>query len=496
MSTEEYNEILANAKTAFENMQYQASLDCYKKAIELKPDDVPVLSKAGNVCILLSLYDEAFDYFIKAVDSEPENGDNYYNLGNVYYLVKNYPKCLEMYTEAENVGCSPNVQKNLCFQKAVLCEARGDAESALSYLKKYEEAYEDDIKSIDPRVLLEKAKLQMMIKDYDEAEVSAAMLLNVQPQKLHNYLLYFSILFALKKYDKAENVLLVARDTAKMTDEEKYALSVQQAGFYTELIDVFADNEEVKTKCIEFAEGIYKDLLDTDNPTVSKSDVQANVANLYIKAGQFDDAIDILEKLLPASEITHSDDDIHPISPVKSRDDITEEDIIEEGITEEDIAEELNIADEGNVTDNNAVETSIGMSEEDVSDGLLEQIRYMLMSCYVSKEEYSNALGMADYLRDSDNFIYRYFSRYCTAYSKRKLNPDDGTKVYEETIAFYRSRMIENPKDKYAVILRARMYAELGKYAKSEEMAKLLGDEEHEALNKYIEQCKSENSNQ
>ena len=52
--------------------------------------------------------------------------------------------------------------------------------------------------------------------------------------------------------------------------------------------------------------------------------------------------------------------------------------------------------------------------------------------------------------------------------------------------------MLKNPKNNFAVIFRARMYAESGKFAKAEEMASLLALEEKEAVTAYIEECRKE----
>ena len=52
--------------------------------------------------------------------------------------------------------------------------------------------------------------------------------------------------------------------------------------------------------------------------------------------------------------------------------------------------------------------------------------------------------------------------------------------------------MLKNPKNNFAVIFRARMYAESGKFIKAEEMASLLALDEKEAVMVYIEECRKE----
>ena len=52
--------------------------------------------------------------------------------------------------------------------------------------------------------------------------------------------------------------------------------------------------------------------------------------------------------------------------------------------------------------------------------------------------------------------------------------------------------MLQNPNNNFAVIFRARMYAESGKFAKAEEMANLLALDEKEAVMSYIDECRKE----
>jgi hypothetical protein len=53
--------------------------------------------------------------------------------------------------------------------------------------------------------------------------------------------------------------------------------------------------------------------------------------------------------------------------------------------------------------------------------------------------------------------------------------------------------MLKSSGNNYAVIFRARMYAEIGKYAKAEEMANLLTEADKNGMMEYISECKNEN---
>lgn len=529
MNKYNYEEMLASAETAFASKQYQTSLDYYRKALEEQPDNVYALSKAGSLCIVLGLYDEAIKHFIHASEVDPHNGDNYYNLGNAYFFMKEYAGCLDMYTKAENMGCSEEVMNKIFFQKAMLCSARGDMKSALVYLKKYEAAVAGNVKGIDPRVLTEKLKIQTVLKQYEEAELTAAKLLNIQPTKFQNYVLYFNLLMILKKYNKAESILLDAQECAEMNDKEKYMLAIQKTAFYTEMIDVFSDNAEAVERSEKLALMIFDELLNSDNPEINKNEVAINRANFYMKSKKYDEAIEILKKYLPATDIIHCDADL---APIPDESDITEDtddtdaggqyemednggyyDDETSGGYYDDGDSSGGYYDDGESYDNYADEDEVPAQEKDeeepaeeepteedtdVSAEFIERVRYILMSCYISKEDYQNALNMSEYLKDSQNMYYQYFSRYCEAYAYRNLagtaphfTKEMGERKYAEAIAFYRSKMMNNPKDRYAIILRTRMYAEQGSYVKAEEMTKLLTEEERGSLEEYIEKCRN-----
>jgi len=102
-------------------------------------------------------------------------------------------------------------------------------------------------------------------------------------------------------------------------------------------------------------------------------------------------------------------------------------------------------------------------------------------------------------LKNSDNEYYSYFSHYSEAFSVKQLadrndgfTKEEADRIYEEKIAFFRSKMINKEGSAFAVIFRARMYAETGKFAKAQEMASLMSEEDKASVDQYIEMCKEE----
>lgn len=71
-----------------------------------------------------------------------------------------------------------------------------------------------------------------------------------------------------------------------------------------------------------------------------------------------------------------------------------------------------------------------------------------------------------------------------------KLKMNDTDKKYAEAIAFFRNKSFADHSDVMAVLFRARLYAEQGKYEKAKELALLLAESDQKSLMDYIEKCK------
>ncbi len=536
----DYEEARSFADAAFANKQYDAAYENYKRALEKDPDDVYLLSRLGSIATGLGRFKDAYAYLSHAVEVDPGNGDNYYNLGNPYFYNDDYPQSLEYFTKAETVGCSLSVLKKLYFQKALLCGARGDAQGALLYLDKYEKALSNDLRAIDPRIFVEKVKYNLVLQDFEEAEKNAAKLVTVQPTEVKNYLMYFAILMTLKNYGKAELVLRDAEEVAGDDPQMKNLVLTQKAAFYAELADIFSEEKDQSEEYYEMATELYSALINEADNTAAKAEAKLGMAELYLKDDKFSEAAELLQSMLPTGEITIPDEDLPEIQVVENAydedsdeiDDFADEDEDEDEFGDDDEDEdEFGDDDEDEFGDED--EDEFGDDDDEISDfadedelygekppvvfeeeeepeeeepeedelpdEILDRTRYLLMSCYVSLEDYNNALSLAVGLIGSSNTYYSYFSRYAEAYAIRRLaaasqayTKEDADRKYAEAIAFFRSQMMRDSSDRYSIVLRARLYAEQGSYVKAEEMTKLLLEEERVSLLEYIEKCRAE----
>ena len=525
MNQENYTEAMTNAETAFSNENYALALEWFRKALEENPNDLQALSRAGMVCVPLDKYDESFEYFQKAMELNPENGDNAFNLGNAYFFHGDYGKALELYADAEMKGCSEEAKPKLYYQMALLCSIRQDVKSALVNFQKYEDTDKTGTVSLNPDVISEKIKLYMMAEDYDNAEKFAVQWVAVSPAELRSYMVYFSILMAKQKYDKAEQIINDAEKYAVLNEEESLALKIEKVALLSVKADTDSDNSEMY---LQKAYDLTKEILPSVSST-QKNELTLTLAEICIKMKRYEEAIQTASSLLPQNkvpdmaQITHQEPayeelDEAEVEAMAEEDMQMVDDKIASGEIDESIGEyaEVYYDEDGNSVrdypegvfdelidvENQTSETAEKVPEESVekpSADYYDRLYFTLLSCYTTIEDYKNAYQFGGMLKNSENVDYAYFGRYTEAFSMKKLaessaefSKEKADEKYAETIAFYRSQMLQHPSNNYAVIFRARMYAEIGKFAKAEEMANLLSLDEKEAVMQYIDGCRKE----
>ena len=523
MNLENYNEAISYADTAFSNDNYELALECYKKALAENPDDLYALSRAGTVCVPLDKYDESFGFFEKALKIDPENGDNYYNMGNAYFFHADFGKSLEMYTEAEKRGCSEDVAPKLYYQLAMLCSVRQDVKGALINFKKYEEADKTNVAALDPSVISEKIKLYMFAEDYENAEKCAAQWVAVAPGDIRSYMVYFSIQMANSDLDGAEKTITDAEKYADLTPDDEISVAVNKAALYTAKGDL--NNEEAaeyQQKAYDILTGLRgSNKYDEEK----KREISLTLAELCVKMGRFDEAIEAAKTVIPPSELRKVE--VAAAAPSDAGADLTDAEVDNmlasdidaidakksSGELSDEIGEyaEVYYDEDGNpvrqyddeVLNGSTIDGSASKADtednasapasEKAAEVDNDRVYFLLLSCYAAKEDFKEALKIASYIKHSDNDYYAYFGRYTEAYAMKKLGMPEASKKYDEGIAFFRSRMLKSSGNNYAVIFRARMYAEIGKYAKAEEMANLLTEADKNGMMEYISECKNEN---
>jgi len=516
MDQERYNESIANADLAYENDNYVLAKDWYDKALEEDPDDIYALSRAGAASAAAEKTEESFKYFQRALELDPENGDNHFNMGNAYFFAGDIPKALESYSNAEIKGCSDDVKARLYYQLALICTLRNDVKSALANYKKLEEFDKTGESSLSPDVLSEKVKLYMMIQDIDNAEKVALQWLNIAPSDIRCYMVYFNILMSKGEYDKAEKTLEDAEKFANDNEENALPIESSRVMLYITVADVAEGemSDDYNNKAYGLLTAIISSGMAGDEQA---NELKLTLAELCMKMGRTDEAIEVAESLTDPNKAAAKSEEAAATPAVDGEPSAEELDEmlsdamekLDEKIANDEVQIELD--DEGNpiadvdlIGDGTSevaklIEEEAAQAEAEYGTDFGDRLEFILLSCYALKENYKKVIEISRELKNSDNEYYSYFSHYSEAFSVKQLadrndgfTKEEADRIYEEKIAYFRSKMINKEGSAFAVIFRARMYAETGKFAKAEEMASLMSEEDKASVDQYIEMCKEE----
>ncbi len=532
MDIEAYKEYIANADLAFANGRFENAVAWYDKALAEAPADEYALSKAGTSLVSLNRFDEAFGYFNRAVEADPENGDNVFNLANAYFFSGDIPKAIDNYTKAEMMKCSDDVKARIYYQLALMCSIKRDYRAALINYQKYEDADKTGQAALDTDVISERVNLYIQLEDYDNAVKYAVKWLNLAPSDIRSYLVYFNLLTATGKYEKALSVLDDAEKFAVKNEDEKYALDVSRSNLYISAAGTEYDkNGDFNQKAYDLMNELIVSPYGTQD---SKNELVLGLGELCISMGKVDEAIELMSILTAEPEAGEAPEanggpvdltvDPAEIDAMLEKDMAEMDAKISAGEISEDIASMATVsydengrpvreypegvfgeADGYQLPDFKGIDMEALKKEDDkqaAADAadFRARVNYTLLTCYAFKEDFEKTLEYARIVKlIPNNTYYSYFGRYSEAYAMRKLaeqgkgiTPDEAKRKYDEELAFFRAEMIKaNESSAFALLFRTRMYAEIGKYTKAEELAELMTDDDRQSLMNYIAECRS-----
>lgn len=510
-------EYLLNAEIAFSNKQYNEALTWYQKVLEKTPDDLYALSRAGAICVPLGKFEEALKYFGHAKELDPKNGDNAFNYANACFFNKDNVGAFAAYVEAEKLGCSEDVIPRLYYQLALLCSMRQDVKSALVYFKKCEEADRGGMISLNPDLISEKMKLYMVLQDYANAGKCAAELVAIQPTQFRNYMIYFSIVMANKDFDKAEKVLKDAQSYAETSTDDNVTILLQLAALYVARAEHDTTNRD---RHFEQAINILEKQINVAKLSQGQMvNVLLTLAEVYLKAGEYSKAIKCLQFILNGRVTfqpkTEEKDIVGELSPEEIEAMMQADmDMIQEKIDTGELSADLGLYaemeydEDGNLVpkydetmfsllnnfDGTETETPVEVQNNsgtfEITVDIREKVYFTFLSCYLTMDDFVSAEKYAIALRHSGNTYYNYYGVYAYAMISGKLKTNDADKKYAEAIAFFRNKSFADHSDVMAVLFRARLYAEQGKFEKAKELALLLAESDQKSLMDYIEKCK------
>ena len=529
-----YKEAAANADIAFSNENYEGAVKWYDKALASAPKDVYALSRAGAALVALGRFKEAYPYFQRAIDAEPQNGDNLFNMANAYFFEGNVSKAIEYYTLASVKPCSKDVKARIFYQLALMCTIKQDYRAALVNYQKYEDMDETGKASLDVDIITEKLQLYVRLEDYENAKKCAVKWVGLAPSELRAYMAYFNLLLANNEFAEAEKALDDAVKYAVTDEAGKFAVDISRANLCSLAAGSEIDSAgDFNQKAYDLLSELIVSPLGTPQ---QKNELVLSLAELCIKMGRTDEAIDLLtvlaEKPGAAKEETPETDgtalpaapDPAEIDAMRERDMQRMDALVAEGMVDESIGElaEVTYDENGSPVRNYPEGTFDDIPEgaDPVKFGLptpeklveLERqaelenaaelnarVNFMLLSCYSTKNDFEKVLEYAAAVKaGAKESYYSFFGHYAEAFAAlqlakegKRFTLEEAQDKYDRELAFFRNEtMKRTPSSNYALLFRARMYAELGKYDKAAELSELLDPDDKAAVEQYIEDCR------
>ncbi len=536
MNSDKFNEYVANAQYAVSSQKVELAKEYYEKAHKLRPDDTEVLNKLGNICLMLGEFGESLEYFEKLVKIESDNGDNYYHLGNACFFNAKYKQSMENYVEAVSKGCSEEILPRVYYQLALLCSMQGNTKASLINFQKYEDTDPTGLVGVSQDVLTEKIKLYMSEQDYVNAEKSAKILINANPEIYEYYEVLFNIEIAMEKYSEAEKTLADSDKYIQLNYSQNLSKIFHLAVLYVTLADTDTENSEsYLKKALEILQNAKEKMKLT---LTNSNEISSVLAEVYMKLGEYDKAIQIAESLISVLPVDKPTDlpDTEETYHEEYSEDYSEDEEIEldeeiqkaveavselyqkaengeiENLTDIEYDEDGNeikvynkeLLDLGNSSEQNENYDTVSEIFDDEKTAILSKAEYtdkvynVLVTCYAVKEDYKNVLKYVDVLKNSGNKAIAAFGVYIQAFSARELSKQGKERaaiaenLYNRAITYFKSQMMQDSGNREAVIYRARLYAENGKFILADEMAKLLDEETHKSLTEYILKCREE----
>ena len=529
-----YKEAAANADIAFSNENYEGAVKWYDKALASAPKDVYALSRAGAALVALGRFKEAYPYFQRAIDAEPQNGDNLFNMANAYFFEGNVSKAIEYYTLASVKPCSKDVKARIFYQLALMCTIKQDYKAALVNYQKYEDMDETGKASLDVDIITEKLQLYVRLEDYENAKKCAVKWVGLAPSELRAYMAYFNLLLANNEFAEAEKTLDDAVKYAVTDEAGKFAVDISRANLCSLAAGSEIDSAgDFNQKAYDLLSELIVSPLGTPQ---QKNELVLSLAELCIKMGRTDEAIDLLTVLAEKpgaakEEAPETDGTALPAAPdpaeidaMRERDMQRMDALVAEGMVDESIGElaEVTYDENGSPVRNYPEGTFDDIPEgaDPVKFGLptpeklveLERqaelenaaelnarVNFMLLSCYSTKNDFEKVLEYAAAVKaGAKESYYSFFGHYAEAFAAlqlakegKRFTLEEAQDKYDRELAFFRNEtMKRTSSSNYALLFRARMYAELGKYDKAAELSELLDPDDKAAVEQYIEDCR------
>jgi tetratricopeptide (TPR) repeat protein len=183
------------AEKLFDQKQYEESIECFDRIIELNRDDDSAWNNKGLALIYLGRYEEAIECYERAIDLNPKESDVWNNKGNALYSSGWYKDAIECYDRA--IELNRNYDSAWNNKGAVLYD-----------LEQYEESIECfdriiELNRDDDSALYKKGNILSKLGRNDEAIECYDEAIKIDPNKYESWNNKGAVLTDLERYKEA-----------------------------------------------------------------------------------------------------------------------------------------------------------------------------------------------------------------------------------------------------------------------------------------------------
>ncbi len=269
-----YNQLMEQAEKDFKASNYEEAKNSFNRLLEIKPGSTEVIGKLGTISLANREYDKAVEYFEEALKKDPNNVTFTFDIAQAYYKQGRIDKAEEFYRKTFELDKKhPNAERRI----AVILWERGEKEKALEMLKEAASLHEPDI---DPPTYNRLGEFLLTMKQEKEAKFYLEKLMTIKKPPKESISLLLKIYKNEKDSEKIDR-LLEKMLSAYSDDINTY---IQVSGFYE---NYRKDNEK--------AENIL--LLAKDNLR-NKIEPYIALSEFFKRNKQYEKGLKILEDAL------------------------------------------------------------------------------------------------------------------------------------------------------------------------------------------------------
>jgi len=247
---------LCNLGACYQELQQpEQAMQCYQRAIELKPDYAIAHNNLGNAFKHLERYQEALNAYRQAINLTPDNAEAFYNAGLVLHLTGEFDTALNHFDRA--LSFRPH-HAQTWFARGLSLQQSARFEIAID---SYNRAI--DLKPDYAEAFFNLGILHNRVMQYERAVASFALAIQYRPDYAKAYFYSGNAYRQLLQHEAAIAAYQRAGELGVDADSVRFALATlgigetpmaPPANYIRELFDQYADHfDEHLTKVLRYA---------------------------------------------------------------------------------------------------------------------------------------------------------------------------------------------------------------------------------------------------